>query len=82
MRAIKIPNVPDNLYLELEKLARVRGSSIADVAAEFLVRGLTSDDAHEARLLAELRSGREALSSRGVFASDEEIREAKKWGRE
>jgi hypothetical protein len=82
MRAIEIPNVPENLYQELEKLARVRGSSIADVAAEFLVRSLTTDDAHEARLLAELRTGRDELANRGMFATDDEIREAKKWERE
>lgn len=82
MRALEIPNLPDELYQELEKLARVRGSSISEVAAEFLARGLTGDDPHEARLLSEARAAREALADRGIFTTDEEVREAKKRGRE
>lgn len=82
MRTLESLNLPDELYERIEKLARIRGKPVGDVAAEFLVKGLAADEAAEEILMAEIRADREEMARRGVFLTEESIREAKNWGRE
>jgi hypothetical protein len=44
------------------------------------VNAIASDDEAEARLLAEIRAGREALGN--LYVTEAELQEAKRWGRE
>lgn len=81
MRTLEITDLPEDVYREIEKLARVRGTSLASVAAEILARGIGSEDPEEARLLAEIRADRDAMSKRGVYATEQEIRDARDEGR-
>ena len=82
MRTLEIPNLPDELVEQIEKLARLRGISISEQAAEFLAKGVAADDVAEQLLLAEIRLEREELARRGVRITDDEITQAKNWGRE
>ena len=82
MRALEIANLPDDLYEQIEKLARVRGTSVGDVAADMIARALTGADEADARLMADIRAEREELARRGVWATREDIQEAKVRGRE
>ena len=82
MRTLEIPNLPEPLYQQIERLARLRGRPVGDVAAEFLARGIAATEAAEETLLAEIRAEREEMARRGVFLTDEDIRRAKGWGRE
>jgi hypothetical protein len=79
MKTIHIPNLPDEVYAQIEKLAKVRGTTPADVAANFITRALTGFD--EAKLMEEIRADREAMAARGVWITDADIREARDWGR-
>ena len=82
MRTLEIPNLPDELYQQIEKLARIHGRSVGEEAAEFLLRGLSNDEDREAMLMEEIRADREAMAKRGVWITPEDIRAAKNWGRE
>ena len=82
MRTLEIANVPDELYEQIEKLARVKGRSVSELAADMFVKGLAADPNAEALLMAEIRADREAMARRGVRITDDEIRTAKNWGRE
>lgn len=82
MRTLEIPNLPDELYQQIEKLARVRGKSVGEVAAEVIAKGLTGNDAAEAKLMSEVRAEREEMARRGVSITDADVRAAKAWGRE
>lgn len=77
MPTLEIPNLPPEVYQQIEKLARVRGKSVADVAADFLAKALTNDDEAEARLMAEVRADRERMAQRGVRLTETELREAR-----
>jgi plasmid stability protein len=82
MRTLEIANLPDELYQQIEKLARVKGRSVSELAADMLAKGLAEDSDAEAALMAEIRAGREVMANRGVWITDEDIRVAKNWGRE
>ena len=82
MRSLEIPNLPDDVYAQIEKRARLHGKSVAEHAAEILARGLATDDTDEANLLQEIRADRQRLADRGVFITDEDIRRARELGRE
>jgi hypothetical protein len=84
MKSLEIPNLPDELYDAMEKLARARGVTIGDVAADAISKAFRSDDEStaEARLMEEVRAEREVMAARGVFLTDEFLDAAKKWGRE
>jgi plasmid stability protein len=81
MPTLEIRNVPDEIYEWIEKLAKVRGKTISELAAELLRKGLQGDPVAEAALLEEIRADREELARRGVRISDEDIRAAKNYGR-
>lgn len=81
MRTLEIANIPDELYEQIEKLARVKGCSVSALAADVLAKGMAGDEDREAALMAEIRAEREALAKRGVWVTDEDIRSAKNWGR-
>lgn len=82
MRTLEIANIPDKLYEQLEKLARVKGCSVSEMAADMLAKGLAVDPDAESALMAEIRAERDAMAKRGVWITDEDIRVAKIWGRE
>ena len=82
MRTLEIANLPDELYEQIEKLARVKGRSVNELAADMLAKGLAIDSEAEATLMAKIRADREAMAQRGVRITDEDIRVAKNWGRE
>jgi hypothetical protein len=82
MRTIEIPDLSDEIYAQIEKLARVRGKSVAQQAAEFLQKAVGADEQAEEQLLADVRADRDAMAKRGVFATDDDIKAAKNWGRE
>lgn len=81
MRTLEIANLPDELYEQIEKLARVKGWSVSELATDMLARGLATDSEAEATLMAEIRAERESMAQRGVKITDEDIRAAKDWGR-
>jgi hypothetical protein len=81
MRTLQIPNLPDETYELIEKLARVRGCSICELAADLLAKGLAGNPAAEAALLEQIRIEREEMARRGVWITDEDIRAAKNYGR-
>lgn len=81
MPALEIPNLPEDVFKQIETLARVRGQSVGDVAADFLRKALTGEDEAEAKLLADIRREREELAAKGVYLTKEMINEAKAWGR-
>jgi hypothetical protein len=81
MASLEIPNIPESLYREMEKLARVRGTTLAEVATSILARGIGPDDAYEKQLTAEIAKEREEMAGRGVWVTNEDIQEAKNWGR-
>jgi len=81
MATLEIPNLPDELYREIEKLARVRGTTIAAVARDMLAKGMGGPDSREEKLLSDIRAEREAMARRGVNATEQEIREARDQGR-
>ncbi len=84
MKSLEIPNIPDDVYAETERLARVRGVSVSEVATAVISNALVGETASavEARLMAEVRAERDAMKAKGVFLTDEFLDEAKKWGRE
>ena len=82
MKALEIPNLPDDIYDQIERLARVRGTTVANVAADFLTKALTGADEAEARLMADIRADREQMAREGVWITDADIREGREWGRE
>jgi plasmid stability protein len=79
MRTLEIANLPDELYDQIEKLARVRNRSVSELAADLLTQALTGDDAREAALLAEVRAERERMNV--PFLTEEELQRMKRWGR-
>lgn len=81
MRVLEIANLSDEIYEQIEKLARVRGSSAGDVAADMIAKALTGAEEAEARLMSDIRAEREALARRGVWTTAEEVQEAKTQGR-
>jgi plasmid stability protein len=82
MRSLEIPNLPDEVYAQIEKHARLRGKSVAEHAAEILAQSLATDDADDANLLQEIRADRQRLADRGVFITDDNLRRAQESGRE
>lgn len=82
MRTLEIANVSDELYEQIEKLARVKGRSVSELAGDMLARSAAADPDAETALMAEIRAEREAMAKRGVRITDEDIRVAKNWGRE
>jgi plasmid stability protein len=82
MRSLEIPNLPDDVYTRIEQRARLRGKTVAEQAAEFLAQALAADDKGEAVLLDEIRQDRQRMAERGVFITDDDIREARRSGRE
>lgn len=81
MRTLEIANLPDDLYEQIEKLARVKGRSVGELAADMLAKGLSIDQEAEAALMAEIRAERDAMAMRGVKITDADIRASKNWGR-
>jgi hypothetical protein len=81
MKTVELTELPDHLYEQVEKLAKVRGTSIGAVIADFVSKALTGADREEARLLAEIRAEREEMARRGVRTTAEEIQAAKVEGR-
>lgn len=81
MRTLEISNLPDALYEQIEKLARVKGRSVGELAADMLAKGLSIDQEAEAALMAEIRAERDAMAMRGVKITDADIRASKNWGR-
>lgn len=80
MARLEIPDLPENVYKEIVARARVHGVPAEQEAARILVNAIASDDEAEARLLAEIRAGREALGN--LYVTEAELQEAKRWGRE
>ena len=80
MKSLEIPNLPDDLYAEIEKLASVRGVSVGEVAADVISKalGTETESAAESTLMAEVRAEREATAAKGVFLTDEFLDQAKK----
>jgi len=82
MATIAIENVPDTVYLHIEKLARIRGVSVSKAATDLLAEAIAGEFGEaEKRLLAEIRADREAMAKRGVWITDDDIRTAKNEGR-
>ena len=81
MRTLEPLQLPDELYEQVEKLARVRGTSVGEVVADFVAKALTGADQEEARLMADIRADREEMARRGIWATAEHIQADKVWGR-
>jgi hypothetical protein len=76
-------NLPDALLRVIEKRARGQGVSIEEQIRRDLALVETDSQAlSESDLLAYIRSEREVLAGKGVFVSDDDLRAAKKWGRD
>jgi hypothetical protein len=73
--------VPHDLFHQIEERARAAGKSVDAQAAELLTKAL-ADELRERQLLSEVRKEREAIAGRGVYLTDDSIRQAKEWGRE
>lgn len=85
MKHLEIPNLPDGAYERIERQAQGAGRSVADEVVSILERALgeeESDEEREARIVAEAKANREELARKGVFATEEFIDAAIKWGRE
>jgi acetolactate synthase small subunit len=81
MRSVDLSPMPDELYKEVENLARVRGTTVADVVITLIARTLAGSDEREERLMAEIRARREELARRGFVGTAAEIQNAKVEGR-
>ena len=81
MKSLEIPNLPDEVYAQIEDAAKRRGLSVVDEAIQILKQGLAVGD-KEALLLAEARENREELARRGFFATPEDLNAAINRGRE
>jgi hypothetical protein len=77
MPKLEIPDVPDQLYRQIEESARRKGVPLGQEAAELLAKGAADDEAREAQLLAETRRDRESLD---LYLTDADISEAKREG--
>jgi hypothetical protein len=81
MKTLEIANLPEEVYQHIEKLARVRGKAVGEVAADYIAKGLAAEEAAQAQVMAEIRTEREEMAKRGVYITEERVREAKNWGR-
>ena len=81
MRTLEAVQLPDELYEQVEKLARVRGTSTAAVVADFVAKALTGADEEEARLMADIRADREEMAHRAIWSTAEQIQADKVRGR-
>lgn len=74
MPKVEIPDVPKELYDRIVELARSKDVSLGEEVLEILAKG------YEADFLAEVRRDREELKH--IYLTDEQINDAKRWGRE
>src|SRR4051812_22127173 len=78
MHRLEIPNLPDDVYVELEKRARLRGRSIAEEAVQSLAKAVLDDELTEEQLLAQIskrtRGDDRRLPHRGRTPKRETIR--------
>ncbi len=81
MKTLANVNVREELYERIATLAKVRGKTVSEVAADFIAQAIASDDEAEAQLLAEVRAEREELARRGFWTTPEEVQAAKVRGR-
>jgi len=70
--------VPDDVYRQVENRAHKHGVSVEAQAAQDLMRA-ANDEMDEETLVSEIRKAREARS--GIFVTEKELQEAKRWGR-
>jgi plasmid stability protein len=81
MKILQIPEVPDELYVELERRAKAEGTTLGAHAAELLARAVRVEESQEADLLAEIRAARSAMAAAGIVMTDEDLHDARNWGR-
>jgi len=82
MKSLEIPNLPDEVYRQIEDRARASGKAVAELAAEMLSDAVAGDEAKEAALMAEIRAERDQMAREGIFLTPEDVQRAKQWGRE
>ncbi|HWE96172.1 MAG TPA: hypothetical protein VG269_19570 [Tepidisphaeraceae bacterium] len=70
--------VPHDLFHQIEERARAAGTTVDAQTTELLTRAL-AEEMRERNLVNEVRKERGALASRGVYLTDDSIRQAIQW---
>jgi len=82
MATLTIKNVPPEVHRKLKKRAKLFRRSMNSQAIDLLKIGLATGPIDPEKYLAEVREARERMAAEtGIFVTDEDIREAKSWGR-
>lgn len=80
MPTLEIVNLSAEVYEQLEQLARVRGRSLSEQAAELLRNALSGSTDREAALLEQIRADRERLNV--PYLTEADLQQMKRQGRE
>lgn len=81
MATLTIKNLPDSLYERLKLTAANHRRSINNEAIVRLERSLYTPETNTAELLAEIRKSRDELAKKGVYLTEEILRQGKEEGR-
>lgn len=82
MPSLTIKNIPRELHKRLKKRAQLRHRSMNSEVIASLQQSLMIRPVDPEKYLAEVRDARERMAAEtGIFVTDEDIREAKNWGR-
>jgi plasmid stability protein len=78
MATLTVKNFPDNLYADLTRAAKKNRRSLNSEAIVTVERGIDRDDeeAHQ-RFLEELDRFREDMAAKGVWVTDEALRQSR-----
>lgn len=81
MATLTIKNLPDSLYERLKLTAANHRRSINSEAIVRLERSLDIHETNTDEILAEVRKSRNELAKKGVYLTEEMLRQAKEEGR-
>ena len=81
MATLNQVRLPDELLAAIERRAKEQGITVEEQVVRdlALAEGVSSGD--EQALLVEIRRERQSMAEKGVFLTEEFLREAKAWGR-
>jgi len=82
MAALTIKNIPDELYQKLKASAKRNHRSLNSELIACMEKVLNSERFDQKQFLAEVREMRKKLEVRGVYLTEEFLRDAKESGRE
>jgi hypothetical protein len=83
MATLNQMHLPDELLLAIQRRAQARGVTVEEqIVRDLEVAEVINGGSDEQALLAEIRRERQVMASKGVYLTEEFLRQAKKWGRE